>query len=97
MSTSNWRWLSFEISRSDGNELSILTTHIATQGLLLENGKHVIFADTEAEISMACNSALNNHSQLNMLAHNGYEHAHQCYEWDVLHEPLLNYYQNNCV
>ncbi len=74
----------------------ILTTHIAAQGLVLENDKHVIFADNESEMTEACNTILNNDSKLNMLANNGYVHAHQCYEWGVLLKPLLHYYEDNC-
>ena len=76
-------------------ECPILTTRIGAQGLILEDQKHVVFADHEDQFAAACSRLLSNPSQLRSIAQDGHIYAHECYEWRTLLKPLIHYYQDN--
>ncbi|HJR76035.1 MAG TPA: glycosyltransferase family 4 protein [Nitrospiraceae bacterium] len=71
----------------------VVSTQFAASGLDLEDGKHLLFGETEAQFAEHTVRLLSNPTMRATLASAGAERVNQLYSWSVVGQPLLDAYE----
>jgi glycosyltransferase involved in cell wall biosynthesis len=71
----------------------VVSTKFAASGLDLEDGKHLLFGETEAQFTEHTVRLLKNSTMRATLAASGAERVNQLYSWTVVGQSLLDAYE----
>jgi len=73
--------------------MPIVTTSIGCEGIAVENGKHVIIADTPQDFAKATLQLIENPDRANTLIKQGRELAEAVYDYQIAYRPLNQLYE----
>jgi len=76
--------------------LPIVTTSIGCEGIAVENGRHLLVADSPQDFAQATLRLLGDRAFANTLAHNGRELIEKSYDYHLAYRPVDLVYEG-CV